>query len=41
MDKEHVDIQALSPMPELLSYWMTADDAVSGRPPRQRVSSAR
>jgi aminocarboxymuconate-semialdehyde decarboxylase len=29
MDEEHVDIQALSPMPELLSYWMTADEAVS------------
>lgn len=29
MDEEHVDVQALSPMPELLSYWMTADDALA------------
>jgi aminocarboxymuconate-semialdehyde decarboxylase len=29
MDKEQVDVQALSPMPELLSYWMSADDAVA------------
>jgi aminocarboxymuconate-semialdehyde decarboxylase len=29
MDKEHVDIQALSPMPELLSYWMDVEDALS------------
>jgi aminocarboxymuconate-semialdehyde decarboxylase len=28
MDKEKVDIQALSPMPELLSYWMNVDDAL-------------
>jgi aminocarboxymuconate-semialdehyde decarboxylase len=29
MDKEHVDVQALSPMPELLSYWMDVEDALS------------
>ena len=29
MDFEQVDIQALSPMPELLSYWMDVADAVS------------
>jgi aminocarboxymuconate-semialdehyde decarboxylase len=29
MDKEQIDVQALSPMPELLSYWMSADDAVA------------
>jgi aminocarboxymuconate-semialdehyde decarboxylase len=29
MDLEHVHVQALSPMPELLSYWMNVDDAVA------------
>ncbi|MGF6970830.1 aminocarboxymuconate-semialdehyde decarboxylase [Paraburkholderia sp. WC7.3g] len=28
MDKQRVAIQALSPMPELLSYWMSASDAL-------------
>jgi aminocarboxymuconate-semialdehyde decarboxylase len=27
MDDEQVDMQALSPMPELLSYWMNSDEA--------------
>jgi aminocarboxymuconate-semialdehyde decarboxylase len=29
MDHEHVDMQAISPMPELLSYWMTADESLA------------
>jgi aminocarboxymuconate-semialdehyde decarboxylase len=29
MDEEHVDMQALSPMPELLSYWLDLDDALA------------
>ena len=29
MDKERVDIQALSPMPELLSYWMDVDQTIA------------
>jgi aminocarboxymuconate-semialdehyde decarboxylase len=29
MDDQRVAIQAISPMPELLSYWMTAHDALS------------
>lgn len=28
MDRDQVSMQVLSPMPELLSYWMDADDAV-------------
>ena len=37
MDKEHVDVQALSPMPELLSYWMECRGRAQGRPPCQRA----
>ena len=29
MDEEHVDVQAISPMPELLSYWMDPEDALA------------
>ena len=29
MDEQRVQAQVLSPMPELLSYWMDADDATS------------
>jgi aminocarboxymuconate-semialdehyde decarboxylase len=29
MDREQVDVQAISPMPELLSYWMEVDDALA------------
>jgi aminocarboxymuconate-semialdehyde decarboxylase len=29
MDEEQVDMQALSPMPELLSYWLDLDDALA------------
>jgi aminocarboxymuconate-semialdehyde decarboxylase len=28
MDRDHVTMQALSPMPELLSYWFTAQDGL-------------